>query len=91
MFVLKNWKASISSVWSLNRRWTGSDELSRWKIDLFFSRIRKEETDDEAMEIRQNCEDYVIKVNDLHSDISTSKSPTRRVSEQRNALVVIQL
>ena len=32
------------------------------------------------MLIRQNCEDHVIKVNDLHRQISASRTPIRRVS-----------
>lgn len=41
----------------------------------------KEETDQEAMDIRQKCEDYVLNINDLQSEILVVKNPTRRVNE----------
>ncbi|CAF1498579.1 unnamed protein product, partial [Adineta ricciae] len=40
----------------------------------------KEETDQEAVEIRRKCEDYVLNINDLQSQILVVKTPTRRIS-----------
>ncbi|CAF3698261.1 unnamed protein product [Rotaria sordida] len=40
----------------------------------------KEETDQEAIEIRQKCEEYVLSVNDLQSRILIVKTPIRRIS-----------
>ncbi|CAF4499977.1 unnamed protein product, partial [Didymodactylos carnosus] len=40
----------------------------------------KEETDQEAMDIRQKCEDYVVSVNELESHILLVKTPIRRLS-----------
>lgn len=44
---------------------------------MYFS---KEETDQEAVEIRQKCEDYVLSINDLQSQILVVKTPIRRVN-----------
>ena len=43
-------------------------------------RSSKEETDQEAVEIRQKCEDYVLSINDLQSEVLVIKTPIRRVS-----------
>ncbi|CAF1503942.1 unnamed protein product [Adineta steineri] len=40
----------------------------------------KEETDQEAVDIRQKCEDYVLSINDLQSQILVVKTPIRRIS-----------
>ncbi|CAF4235657.1 unnamed protein product, partial [Rotaria magnacalcarata] len=40
----------------------------------------KEETDQEAIEIRQRCEEYVLSVNDLQNRILIVKTPIRRIS-----------
>ncbi len=44
---------------------------------MFFS---KDETDQEAIEIRQKCEDYVLNINELQNQILIIKTPHRRVS-----------
>ena len=46
-------------------------------ILFYFS---KEETDQEAVEIRQKCEEYVLSINELQSQILVIKTPVRRVS-----------
>ena len=43
-------------------------------------RFSKDETDQDAVEIRQKCEDYVLRINDLQSQILVVKTPIRRVS-----------
>lgn len=47
-------------------------------IDIFH--FSKDETDQEAVEIRQKCEDYVININDLQNEILIIKKPIRRVN-----------
>lgn len=49
-------------------------------INIIFD-FSKEETDEEAIEIRQKCEDYVININDLQNQILFIKTPRRRVSQ----------
>ena len=41
----------------------------------------KEETDQEAVDIRQKCEDHVLNVNNLQSEILVIKTPIRRVCQ----------
>ena len=48
-------------------------------MTLYFS---KEETDQEAIDIRQKCEDYVLSINDLQSQILVVKTPIRRVNKK---------
>jgi hypothetical protein len=40
----------------------------------------KDETDQEAVDIRQQCEDHVLTINDLQNEILVIKTPMRRVS-----------
>jgi len=44
-----------------------------------FFNFSKEETDEEAVEIRQKCEEYVINIHELQNQILVIKNPSRRV------------
>lgn len=72
----------MPSVPFLKRNSTGKHR--RWNefstIDCHFS---KEETDQEAVDIRQKCEDYVLSINDLQSEVLVIKTPIRRVKNRR--------
>lgn len=46
-------------------------------MNIYFS---KEETDQEAVNIRQKCEDYVLNISELQSQILIVKTPIRRVN-----------
>lgn len=56
------------------------------KENLFLLIFSKEETDQEAVDIRQKCEDYVLNINDLQSEILIVKNPTRRVNEKNRSV-----
>jgi hypothetical protein len=47
---------------------------------IIFLCFSKEETDQEAVDIRQKCEDYVINISELQSQILVVKTPIRRVN-----------
>lgn len=53
-----------------------SNDLKMKPIYFDFS---KQETDQEAVDIREKCEDYVLSINDLQNSILVIKTPTRRV------------
>lgn len=55
-------------------------------IERIFGVFSKEETDEEAVNIRQKCEDYVLNINDLQSEILVVKNPTRRVNQSLHSI-----
>lgn len=50
------------------------------EINIYIYIFSKEETDQEAVEIRQKCEDYVLNINELQNQILIIKTPIRRVN-----------
>ena len=53
--------------------------LVRILLFMFFS---KNETDEEAVDIRKNCEDSVVTINDLQNQILVVRTPHRRVNPE---------
>jgi hypothetical protein len=56
-------------------------------LTFCFFYFSKEETDQEAVEIRQKCEDYVININDLQNEILVVKKPHRRVRHDKKRTI----
>ncbi len=54
---------------------------------IVWFRFRKEEADQEAVEIREKCEDYVVNINDLQNQILVVKSPHRRVRDDQKRTI----
>ena len=80
LFVCKIFQELISSVCHRKRNYTRRYQIARF-IGRIFGIFSKEETDEEAVNIRQKCEDYVLNINDLQSEILVVKNPTRRVNQ----------
>ena len=49
---------------------------------LLFTFFSKKETDEEAVDIRKNCEDSVVTINDLQNQILVVRTPHRRVNPE---------
>lgn len=47
---------------------------------IYFS---KDEADQEAIDIRQRCDDYVLNLNDLQNQILVVKTPQRCVNDDK--------
>jgi len=54
---------------------------------IIFFNFSKEETDEEAVEIRQKCEEYVININQLQNQILVIKTPYRRVRRNMKSTI----
>jgi hypothetical protein len=84
MFVCKIFQQLTNFVWYLKKNYIGRCKIqNKIKYSVRFLCFSKEETDEEAVEIRQKCEDYVLSINDLQSQILFVKTPIRRVNSKR--------
>ncbi len=74
-------------MFDISRKITQVEIFDSIKFDIFFLDFSKEETDQEAVEIREKCEDYVININDLQNEILVVKKPHRRVRHNKKRTI----
>ncbi len=73
-------------MFDISRKIIPVDIFNRIEFDSL-GRFRKEEADQEAVEIRGKCEDYVVNINDLQNQILVVKSPHRRVRDDQKRTI----
>lgn len=54
---------------------------------MYIFDFSKEETDQEGIDIRQKCEDYIINIGELENQILVIKTPHRRVRDKIKQII----
>lgn len=80
------WKSKlIDASFVLAVDWVFDSTLKTYPFEIicwshWYVSFSKDETDQDAMEIREKCEDYVLNISDLQNQILVVKTPIRRVN-----------